>query len=214
MLPNALATGILLAAAVAGPPVLAFGDEPPEAQARAVAALPTARILTLAYPPAKDIPGMGRDASGAGTALQGRVSGIEAAMRDLNAKVVGREIHIELPADVLFDFDRAEIRPDAGTILSRVGEVVRAHPGAQVLVEGHTDSVGEADYNLALSERRAQAVVRWLETHEDLPRSGFSVKGFGETRPTAPNTKPDGADDPAGRQRNRRVELVVTTRGS
>ena len=75
-------------------------------------------------------------------------------------------------------------------------------------IEGHTDSIGSANYNQQLSERRASAVKDWLVSHSDLPDS-TPIKGYGKTRPVAPNTNPDGSDDPTGRQKNRRVEVVV-----
>jgi outer membrane protein OmpA-like peptidoglycan-associated protein len=196
--------------------------EPPAAQPRAVAALAAARVVDLVPEPPKTIEGLG-GSTGAGTSplagagggtggevksIEGGAKDLESAMADLHAKTVGQEIHIELPADVLFDFDKADIRPDAATALAKAAIVIRAHPG-RVRVEGHTDSKGKRAYNLELSERRARAVVRWLEEREGLRGTSFQARGFAETRPVAPNTATDGSDNPAGRQQNRRVEIVV-----
>jgi outer membrane protein OmpA-like peptidoglycan-associated protein len=78
-----------------------------------------------------------------------------------------------------------------------------------VLIEGHTDGKGNDQYNQKLSERRADAVRRWLAEHGIA--AAMTTHGWGKTRPVAPNTKPNGADDPDGRQKNRRVEITVKT---
>jgi len=195
----------------------AADPEPPSAQARAVAALPRAQVISLApAPPASlvlapptTIAGLPGGAGAQPTSLVGGAKDLESAMADLHAKVVGQEIHIELSADVLFDFDQAAIRRDAAAALAKAAVILRAHPGSRVRVEGHTDNKGSHAYNLQLSQRRAQAVVTWLREREGLSGAAFAVQGFAETRPVAPNAKPDGSDNPPGRQRNRRVEIVV-----
>jgi len=78
-----------------------------------------------------------------------------------------------------------------------------------VRIEGFTDSKGAADYNLRLSKARAESVAHWMIEHERLRGGDLATRGFGATRFVAPNTKPDGGDDPAGRQKNRRVEIVI-----
>lgn len=80
-------------------------------------------------------------------------------------------------------------------------------------VDGHTDAKGDDAYNQALSERRAAAVKAWLAGNARIPADHMGTRGYGETRPVAPNARPDGADDPAGRQRNRRVEIAVAAEG-
>lgn len=122
-------------------------------------------------------------------------------------------IVIDLPADVLFDFDKAELRRDAGPRLQRLMEEVQARvPRPAFRVEGHTDWIGSDAYNLRLSARRAESVRNWLVQAGGVPRPAISTVGYGESRPVAPNSTPDGRDDPEGRQRNRRVELLVTPR--
>lgn len=201
-----LASGLALAAA---PPPSREDPEPPDAQARAVAALPRGRVLAVVVAPAKDIAGIGGAVGGKGKDLQAQVSGLDAAMSDLGARVIGQEIHVELPADVLFDFDRADIRPDAEEALGKLALVVRAHPEGKVRVEGHTDGKGAPAYNLTLSEHRARAVVAWLRAHGGLASISFAVHAWGAARPVAPNANADGSDNPAGRQKNRRVEVVI-----
>ncbi len=125
----------------------------------------------------------------------------------------GRGLRVTLDADVLFDFDRAELRPEAGPRLQRLMEEVSARiPRPAFRVEGHTDWVGSDAYNLRLSTRRAEAVRNWLVRQGGVPRPAVSTAGYGESRPVAPNSTPDGRDDPEGRQRNRRVELLMTPR--
>ena len=146
---------------------------------------------------------------GGGAAMGGRVQSLEGAMKDLGATVKGREIKINLAADVLFDFDKADLRPEATPSLERVLAILQSYPKAAVLIEGHTDGKGNDQYNQALSERRAEAVRRWLGGHG--AAAPMTTRGWGKTRPVASNTKPNGADDPDGRQKNRRVEITVKT---
>lgn len=143
--------------------------------------------------------------------IGGRVLDIDETLKELNAKVVEREIRIALAADVLFDFDKHELKPAAYPTLGKVAEVLKAHQGAAVLVEGHTDGKGNDAYNQSLSERRAASVRDWLVKNAQLPKSRFSTRGYGKARPVASNTRTDGSDDPQGRERNRRVEIVVKT---
>ncbi|MCZ0734281.1 OmpA family protein [Phreatobacter sp. AB_2022a] len=117
-------------------------------------------------------------------------------------------IRITLLGDVLFDFDKSEVRPDARPVLNRLAELLAGYRQAAVAIEGHTDAKGDDDYNQALSERRAAAVKAYL-AQRNAGAARLSTRGFGESRPVAPNTTPDGADDPEGRQRNRRVEFVI-----
>jgi len=134
---------------------------------------------------------------------------LQTTLKDLGATVTGRQIKINLAADVLFDFDKATLRPEAGPELEKVLAVLQSYPAAKVLIEGHTDGKGTDQYNQPLSERRAESVRRWLVDHG--AATPMTIHGWGKTRPIAPNTKPNGADDPEGRQKNRRVEITVNT---
>jgi outer membrane protein OmpA-like peptidoglycan-associated protein len=120
-----------------------------------------------------------------------------------------KELRLTLASDILFDFDRATIRPDAKAALDRVTEIIRRSSVGVLRIEGFTDSNGEADYNLRLSTARAKSVEKWLIEHGGLPSTGFATRGFGPMRFAATNTRRDGSDDPTGRQKNRRVEIVV-----
>jgi outer membrane protein OmpA-like peptidoglycan-associated protein len=122
-------------------------------------------------------------------------------------------VKIELPADVLFDFDKAEIRPDAAVALGAAADLLRKGVNGAVKIDGHTDSKGAAAYNQKLSTDRARSVQTWFTKNGALPASlKYTLTGFGATKPRAPNAKPDGSDNPDGRQLNRRVEITFTTK--
>jgi outer membrane protein OmpA-like peptidoglycan-associated protein len=161
----------------------------PAVQAAARAALPHAKIV--------DIVGM--------------TSGIQGVLQDLKAKVTEHEVKIELDADVLFDFDKYNLRPQAADSLLKVGEVAKNYGNSAVLIEGHTDSKGSPPYNMKLSENRALSVKNWLVQNARVSAARINTRGWGETKPVAPNTNPNGSDNPAGRQKNRRVEITIRT---
>lgn len=106
-------------------------------------------------------------------------------------------------SDVLFDTAKYSLTPAAREKLAKVTGIILGHPGLKIEVEGHTDSVGNDSYNQKLSEQRAGAVLDYL-VKQGLPGASVTSKGFGKTLPVATN------DTAAGRQRNRRVELVVS----
>lgn len=141
--------------------------------------------------------------------LRHRTEPVAGGVQALAVKETPTEIRIELSADVLFDFDKADIRSDAATVLSEAAAVLRDHATRGVTIEGHTDGKGSEHYNQRLSERRAQAVKRWFQEREGLKSMALQTRGWGARKPVAPNTKPDGSDDPEGRQKNRRVEIVI-----
>jgi len=129
-----------------------------------------------------------------------------------NVQESPKELRLTLAADILFDFDKSTIRADSRAALDRVAEIIRSKSQGVVRIEGFTDSKGGRDYNVRLSKARAESVQSWLVEREGLHDRGFSTQGFGATRFAAPNTKLDGSDDPAGRQKNRRVEIIVQKR--
>ncbi len=133
----------------------------------------------------------------------------EAARKELQIEETEEAVTMKLEGDVLFDFDRAEIKPEAEQTLDKVGSVIAQFPEGKVLIEGHTDSKGAPDVNLGVSKRRAEAVKDWLIKKKGVPESIITTGGFGETKPVAPNTNPDGSDNTQGRQQNRRVEITV-----
>ena len=105
-------------------------------------------------------------------------------------------------SDVLFDTGSYTLKPGAREKLAKISGVMLAHPGLTMQIEGHTDSVGGDDFNQQLSERRADSVRDFL-AEQGVPANSITARGFGKTQPVASN------DSAEGRQRNRRVELVV-----
>jgi len=144
---------------------------------------------------------------GVSLGVAGKAQDLNAALKDLGAKTTETEIRIELSSDVLFDFDKADLLPKATPELEKVSTVLKSYPSASCSIEGHTDNKGLKDYNQKLSERRADAVKNWLLAHGVSNR--MAIRGWGATKPVAPNTLPNGRDNPGGRQKNRRVEIVV-----
>src|SRR4051812_697264 len=144
---------------------------------------------------------------GVTSGVSGKTEALSAALADLGATATPMEIRIELSSDVLFDFDKATLLPKAIPTLEKVATVLGAYPNAECTVEGHTDALGNPQYNQKLSERRADSVKSWLTQHGVNAR--FSIRGYGKTKPVAPNTLPNGKDNPDGRAKNRRVEIVV-----
>lgn len=119
------------------------------------------------------------------------------------------EERLRIDTDILFQFDRYQLQPSAGQVVSAVANRLRTTQNP-VTVEGYTDSKGTDAYNQVLSERRASSVEAAL-VERGLPKSRFNVIGFGKRDPIAPNQNPDGSDNPTGRQQNRRVEVVINT---
>jgi outer membrane protein OmpA-like peptidoglycan-associated protein len=111
-------------------------------------------------------------------------------------------VQVRLPEKVLFDFNEAGLRRDAGPAISRV-VVVLSRTQKPMIVEGHTDNVGTRDYNQQLSEARARTVADELE-RRGINASRISLKGYAFDRPIADNATPE------GQARNRRTEIVVT----
>jgi len=117
-------------------------------------------------------------------------------------------IVLRIPGDMLFDFDKAELKRDAQLALAGTIVVLKSYPLRKLYVNGYTDSIGSASYNMDLSLRRAKAVSDWYVSGGYLPRSKVEPWPHGKADPVAPNTI-GGRDNPAGRAENRRVELVL-----
>jgi outer membrane protein OmpA-like peptidoglycan-associated protein len=142
---------------------------------------------------------------GLSSAVAGKSESLTAALADLGATRVGTEVHIALASDVLFDFDKAVLRPEAAPALENVALVIQSFEHPQVTVEGHSDNVGADAYNQALSERRARAVQSWLASRNRAHRHAR----LGRIEARRAEYQPDGTDSAANRQKNRRVEIVV-----
>jgi outer membrane protein OmpA-like peptidoglycan-associated protein len=146
-------------------------------------------------------------------ALDGRLRRGPAAGPIIGSREIDDGIRLTLPVDLLFDFDSDELQAHARASLALAAAEIRHHPDAPVRVVGHTDGRGSDDYNQALAERRATTVVDALAKSHGIDRGRLTPIGRGSGEPVAHETYPDGRDDPAGRQRNRRVEIEIVTKG-
>ncbi len=145
--------------------------------------------------------------------IKGVSAEVENILNDLGAKTTQKEIRVSLSGDVLFDFDKWEIKKAAEKTLYKLVKAINGLNVKEVLIEGYTDSKGSESYNLTLSKRRAEAVRAWLIEKGKLKDLKIITKGYGEAHPVAPNTNPDGSDNPTGRALNRRVEIYITLQG-
>ncbi len=135
-------------------------------------------------------------------AAQAQLAATQAELAALQAKQTDRGMVVTL-GDVLFDTGRATLKPGADLTLDRLAGVMKENPQARVVIEGHTDSRGSDEYNDALSQRRADAVAAALISR-GVPADSVRAIGRGKGYPVATN------DTAAGRQQNRRVEIVFS----
>jgi outer membrane protein OmpA-like peptidoglycan-associated protein len=194
------AVALSLAPALAGAADALYAAGPWDPATEAAAEAAVARLGAKRF---VTIQGTVINVVGLTSGVNASVQQVRQAMQDLGAKETDLEVHVELPADVLFDFDKADIRADAAGALASVATIIRAYPAGSAALEGHTDAKGDDAYNQRLSERRAESVRRWLADKEHIDAGKLSARGWGERRPVASN------DTDAGRQKNRRVEVVI-----
>lgn len=145
---------------------------------------------------------------GASNASSSSFQSITKLKSDLGAVETDRGTVVSLSGDVTFDFDKATIREAAQPTLDRLAQLISEGSAGQIVIEGHTDAKGDDNYNKRLSETRAAAVKDYL-VGKGVDAARLSIIGLGELRPVAPNAKSDGSDDEAGRQQNRRVEVIL-----
>src|SRR5436309_4771321 len=131
--------------------------------------------------------------------LQQREAALQQAQQQLANQQSGRSLSMNLSGDVLFDYDKAALKPAAEEALKKVAVVVSQFPESKVTIEGYTDSKGTTAVNLQLSRERASAVRDWLIKNGNITAANITAKGFGEQNPVAPNKLPEGSDNPAGR---------------
>ena len=131
-----------------------------------------------------------------------RTAQLETQLKELNAKKTERGLVITL-GDVLFDTNKAQLKPGATRSLQKLATFLKQYPDRKAQVEGYTDSTGSADYNQELSDRRAHAVRASL-LDMGVSSDRITTHGYGKESPVASN------DTPAGRQMNRRVEIILS----
>jgi peptidoglycan-associated lipoprotein len=110
--------------------------------------------------------------------------------------------------NIYFGYDSANIRKDAALELDKLVVLLNDNPDLKIELSSHTDSIASEAYNLDLSQRRAESTVNYL-IRKGIDPSRLVAKGYGESKPIARNTNPDGTDNPVGRQKNRRTEFKI-----
>ena len=135
-------------------------------------------------------------------AAQQQLASTQQQLQDLQAKQTNRGMVLTL-GDVLFDTNQATLKPGADLKIDRLAAFLQSNPNERLIIEGYTDSTGSEDYNQQLSRRRAQAVADALAAH-GVPASRYQAVGRGPAFPVATNSTS------AGRQQNRRVEIVFS----
>lgn len=136
---------------------------------------------------------------------------VEETLTELKAEKTIEGITINLPEQILFEFDRYAVRSAAKPTLVKIAQLLNHYQTAQIFIYGHTDNKGTKDYNQQLSEKRAAAVKYYFVNNFQVEPTRLQTKGYGDTQPIAPNTKADGSDNPEGREQNRRVEVMIKT---
>jgi len=127
---------------------------------------------------------------------------LKQAIPNATVERVGEGINLTFNSGLLFKINSAELSDDAKQELKKVGGILAKYEDTQILLEGHTDDTGSDDFNMKLSERRAEAVSSYLES-ENVPSSRLKTKWYGESQPKFPN------DSEENRVKNRRVELAI-----
>ena len=116
---------------------------------------------------------------------------------------------VKILSNVYYDYDDGTLRPFSFSSLDSVIDFLKSHPTLSVEIGSHTDSKGKDEYNLKLSEARANSVYQYLKSKGTDPAQ-ISYKGYGETLPLVSNTNADGTDCESCRQQNRRTEITIT----
>ena len=137
-----------------------------------------------------------------GSYMDKQAAEMENDLQGAKVERVGEGIKVTFDAGILFDFDKATLRPASETELQKLAVILDKYPDTNILLEGHTDSKGTEEYNLNLSRERAQSVSNYLATRGVTP-TRFTIMGYGESQPVATN------DTDEGRQLNRRVEVAI-----
>lgn len=126
---------------------------------------------------------------------------------NVDLTIDGTEVIMSVPDSVLFDFDKYDLKSDAKKTLTEINKTLKQFKeDVEIVINGHTDNVGKASYNLKLSEQRADEVKKFLSEDSALKNATFKTKGYGDKKPVASN------DTEAGQAKNRRVEIVINLR--
>lgn len=137
-----------------------------------------------------------------GSYMDKQAAEIERDIEGAKVERIGEGIKITFDSGILFDVDKATLKQQSKDELAELAVILNKYADTNILIEGHTDSTGSEDYNLSLSKRRAESVSNWLAIQKVDP-TRFTVMGYGEAQPMAPNETAE------GRALNRRVDVGI-----
>jgi outer membrane protein OmpA-like peptidoglycan-associated protein len=137
-----------------------------------------------------------------GNYMDKQAAEIERDIEGAKVERIGEGIKITFSSGILFDVNQADLKDQYKGELSELSKILNKYDDTNILLAGHTDSTGSEEYNLKLSEKRADSVANYLAT-QNVNSQRFSTEGYGESQPVATN------DTPAGRAQNRRVEVAI-----
>lgn len=153
----------------------------------------------------------GKDAHGnTASATITLVAAAPPKVEEVQTVVNGCTQQMTVGSDALFAFASATLTPSAQQTLAALGPAIKKIGHHPLQINGYTDSIGTDSYNLLLSDQRAKAVRDWLAASNYVAAT-TPIKGFGKKDPVSPNANPDGSDNPSGRAKNRRVEVLIDT---
>jgi outer membrane protein OmpA-like peptidoglycan-associated protein len=181
-----------------------------------VRAAALAAVLVLTTAPAASAASSGGASSGG--APSPRVIPLRARIVTLTPRIISvapqqtRPDSFTVHTDVLFAFGSSQLSSAARAVLASVVQRLQKDNAGTVSITGYTDPIGKASYNIGLSRRRAASVAAYLKASVSNPGLTYETRGRGEADPVAPNTLPNGQDNPAGRQQNRRVVITYAPR--
>jgi outer membrane protein OmpA-like peptidoglycan-associated protein len=112
-------------------------------------------------------------------------------------------------SNIYYEYDKADLIPASKLVLDTLYDILKENPTITIELSAHTDSKGADKYNEELSQKRAEACTNYLVNEKGIAKDRIVAKGYGKTMPVAPNTNPDGSDNPEGRAKNRRTEFKI-----
>ena len=111
--------------------------------------------------------------------------------------------------NIYYEYDKADLTPASKAVLDTLFDILKENPTITIELSAHTDSKGADKYNEELSQKRAESCTNYLTNEKGIAKERIVAKGYGKTMPVAPNTNPDGSDNPEGRAKNRRTEFKI-----
>jgi outer membrane protein OmpA-like peptidoglycan-associated protein len=137
-----------------------------------------------------------------GNYMDKQAAEIERDIEGAKVERIGEGIKITFQSGIMFDVDKSDLRPEANVDLTNLAGILNKYPDTDILIEGHTDATGSDEYNLQLSQLRAQSVANKLSA-DKVSATRFTIMGYGKSQPVADNSTAE------GRQENRRVEIAI-----